>query len=58
MNGGMAPDVETVFLPASPDVRHIAASLIRQIAAMGGDVTPFVSSAVARKLKGKMKSKA
>jgi pantetheine-phosphate adenylyltransferase len=58
MNGGMAPDVETIFLPASPDVRHIAASLIRQIAAMGGDVTPFVSSAVARKLKGKMKSKA
>ena len=58
MNGAMAPGVETVFLPASPDVRHIAASLIRQIAAMGGDVTPFVSAAVARKLKGKMKSKA
>ncbi len=57
MNGEMAPGIETVFLPASPDVRHITASLIRQIAAMGGDVTPFVSSAIARKLKAKFKSK-
>jgi pantetheine-phosphate adenylyltransferase len=58
MNGAMAPDIETVFLPASPGVRHIAASLIRQIAAMGGDITPFVSAPVAAALKGKAKPKA
>ena len=58
MNGAMAPDVETIFLPASPGVRHIAASLVRQIAAMGGDVSSFVSSAVAKELKGKIKPKA
>ena len=55
MNGAMAPGLDTVFLPASPQTRHIAASLVRQIAAMGGNVAPFVSSAVARKLKARMK---
>ena len=35
MNGAMAGEVETVFFPASPDVRHIAASLVRQIALDG-----------------------
>ncbi len=51
MNERMAPDIETVFLAASPDVRHIAASFVRQIAAMGGDVSPFVPKAVAARLK-------
>jgi pantetheine-phosphate adenylyltransferase len=50
MNGSMAPSVETVFLPASPGVRHIAANLVRQIAGMGGDVTHFVSKDVAKRL--------
>ena len=53
MNGTMAPDVQTVFLPASPEVRHITATLVRQIAAMGGDVTPFVPARVAKRLKDK-----
>jgi len=57
MNGAMAPGLETVFLAASPDTRHIAASLVRQIAMMGGNVAPFVSSAVARKLKARIKAK-
>ena len=42
MNGTMAPGVQTVFLPASPGVRPITATLVRQIAAMGGDVSAFV----------------
>lgn len=46
MNGEMAPGVQTVFLPASPPVRHITATLVRQIAAMGGDVSRFVPPAV------------
>ena len=53
MNGEMASDVETVFLAASPGVRHIAGSLVRQIAAMNGDVTPFVPAAVAAALENK-----
>jgi pantetheine-phosphate adenylyltransferase len=53
MNGAMAADVETVFLPASPGVRHITATLVRQIALMGGDVSAFVSRETAKRLKAK-----
>jgi pantetheine-phosphate adenylyltransferase len=53
MNGEMEPEIQTVFLAASPGVRHIAANLVRQIALMGGDVSPFVSPAIARRLKSK-----
>ena len=45
MNARMAPEVQTVFLPASPVVRPITATLVRQIAAMGGDVSAFVPPA-------------
>ena len=51
MNSTMAPQLQTVFLPASPEVRHITATLVRQIAAMGGDIDPFVPAAVAERLK-------
>lgn len=53
MNGAMAPDIQTVFLPASPTVRPITATLVRQIAAMGGDVSTFVPAGVAARLKAK-----
>jgi pantetheine-phosphate adenylyltransferase len=57
MNGAMVPDVQTVFLPASPAVRPITATLVRQIASMGGDVSPFVPPAVAARLKQKFAGK-
>jgi pantetheine-phosphate adenylyltransferase len=50
MNGAMAPAVKTVFLPASPPSRHITATLVRQIATMGGDVSPFVPETVAARI--------
>jgi pantetheine-phosphate adenylyltransferase len=53
MNETMAPDVHTVFIPASPAVRPITATLVRQIAAMGGDVSAFVPQSVAASLKTK-----
>jgi pantetheine-phosphate adenylyltransferase len=53
MNAAMAPDILTVFLPASPLVRPITATLVRQIAGMGGDVSSFVPSPVAARLKNK-----
>jgi pantetheine-phosphate adenylyltransferase len=53
MNATMAPVIQTVFLPASPDVRPITATLVRQIAAMGGDVSEFVPASVAASLKKK-----
>ncbi len=47
MNKVMAPELHTVFLPASPFARHITATLVRQIAEMGGDIKPFVPPAIA-----------
>jgi pantetheine-phosphate adenylyltransferase len=46
MNRQMAPDVQTVFIPAGTVSRPITATLVRQIAAMGGDVSAFVPMAV------------
>jgi pantetheine-phosphate adenylyltransferase len=47
MNAAMAPEIKTVFFAASPAVRHISATLVRQIAGLGGDVSAFVPEAVA-----------
>jgi pantetheine-phosphate adenylyltransferase len=58
MNTAMAPDVQTVFLPASPAIRPITATLVRQIASMGGDVSPFVPASVLARLKTKFAGKA
>ncbi len=57
MNGAMAPDIQTVFLPASAGVRPITATLVRQIAAMGGDVSSFVPPAIVARLKTKFAGK-
>jgi pantetheine-phosphate adenylyltransferase len=53
MNAAMAPEVQTVFLPASPPVRPITATLVRQIAGMGGDVSAFVPGPVADRLRAR-----
>ena len=53
MNAAMAPGVQTVFLPAAPAVRPITATLVRQIAGMGGDVAAFVPAPVTARLKKK-----
>ena len=42
MNAAMAPDIETVFLAASPATRMIASSLVKPIARVGGDITLFI----------------
>ena len=50
MNRAMAPELRTVFLPASAPVRPITATLVRQIAQMGGEVRPFAPPNVAQAL--------
>jgi pantetheine-phosphate adenylyltransferase len=53
MNQAMAPNIQTIFLPASPMVRPITATLVRQISAMGGEVSHFVPPQVVAGLKKK-----
>ena len=55
MNGEMEGGLTTVFLPATPKTRHITATLVRQIAKMGGDVSHFVPPSVNTALKSKLK---
>jgi pantetheine-phosphate adenylyltransferase len=57
MNAAMAPKIQTVFVPATPATRHITGTLVRQIAAMGGDVSAFVPAFVAQKLAAKYAKK-
>jgi pantetheine-phosphate adenylyltransferase len=53
MNEIMSPELHTIFVPASPATRPITASIVRQIAGMGGDVSGFVPPVVAASLKAK-----
>jgi pantetheine-phosphate adenylyltransferase len=55
MNRQMAPDIQTVFLPAGTASRPITATLVRQIASMGGDVSAFVPKPVLQALQDKRK---
>ena len=55
MNNQMGPEIETIFVSASPAVRHIAANLVRAIATMDGDPSAFVSPDVAARLRAKAK---
>jgi len=43
--------VETIFLLPDPAHAHVSSSLVRQVASLGGDVSPYVPAAVARLLK-------
>jgi pantetheine-phosphate adenylyltransferase len=56
MNRNLYPEMETVFLTPSEQHMFISATLVREIAALGGDVTEFVHPLVAKKLKAKTTS--
>ena len=53
MNQELWPEIETVFL--TPDVRFsfLSASLVREVASLDGDVSPFVSPPVLARLRGR-----
>lgn len=54
MNRKMQPDVETLFLTPAEQYSYISASLVREIASLGGDVSDFVAPCVADALKSKL----
>ena len=51
MNRRLHPDLETVFLAPEPDRSFVSSTLIREIASLGGDVAPFVSAPVLRRIR-------
>ena len=56
MNRSLYPDLETVFLTPSEQHMFISATLVREIATLGGDVSKFVDPRVAARFKQKAKS--
>ena len=55
MNRNLYPEMETIFLTPSEQHMFISATLVREIAALGGDVSKFVHPAVAKRLKQRAK---
>ena len=49
-NRAMLPEVETVLLAPAPEHAHLSSTLVRQIASLGGDASPFVPPTVAARL--------
>ncbi len=56
MNGALSPEIETVFLAASPATRMIASSLVKQIAKMGGNTSLFLPEAARKALQAALVS--
>ena len=54
MNRSLHPDVETVFLTPDENYMFISATMVREIATLGGDVSKFVHPLVAERLKSKL----
>ena len=57
MNRHLAPGLETVFMVPSLDTTYISASLVREVARFGGDVSGLVHPAVAKALRAKFGAK-
>ncbi|MBI3529830.1 MAG: pantetheine-phosphate adenylyltransferase [Betaproteobacteria bacterium] len=54
MNRNLYPDVETLFLTPAEQYMFISATMVREIASLGGDVSPFVNSAVIPHMKARL----
>ena len=57
MNRSLNPDVETVFLTPAEKYQFISATMVREIASLGGDVSKFVQPLVHERLKQRITSK-
>lgn len=53
MNRKLMPEVETVFLTPGDQHQFISSTFVREIATLGGDVSPFVSAGVLERLKAR-----
>lgn len=56
MNRSIFPEMETLFLTPADKYMFISASLVREVAVLGGDVSKFVSPLVAAELRQKIKA--
>ncbi len=55
MNSRLAPSLETVFLMAADNCQFISSRFVKEICRLGGDISQFVTPAVAQRLKARLK---
>lgn len=55
MNRKLAPDIETLFLTPAEQYTYISSSLVREVASLGGDVSPFVHEKIVAELIRKLR---
>ena len=55
MNRKLAPDIETLFLTPAEQYTYISSSLVKEIATLGGDVSPFVHEKIMAELERKLR---
>jgi pantetheine-phosphate adenylyltransferase len=54
MNRNLKPDIETIFMTPSDQYMFISSSMVREVARLGGDVSPFVHPLVMQRLNAKI----
>lgn len=57
MNRNLKPDIETIFMTPSDQYMFISSSMVREIARLGGDVSPFVHPLVKQRLNAKISAR-
>lgn len=57
MNSRLAPDVETILLPASEENQFVSSRLVKEIASLGGDISSFVIPEIGKKIHAVLKSR-
>ena len=55
MNRKLADDIETLFLTPAEQYTYISSSLVREVASLGGDVSPFVHEKIVAELARKLR---
>lgn len=56
INRKLEDRIETLFLVTSENYSYLSSTMIREIAALDGDITPFVPEEIARRVKEKMQN--
>ncbi len=56
INRKLAPEIETVFMMTSENYAPVSSRFIKEIALLGGDLKPFVTPAVARRLRARFRN--
>ena len=50
--------VDTAFLPTAPELSYVSSSLVREVASLGGDVSPYVTPGVLERIRTRLAERA